>query len=129
MLALADVFAFPTEYREGVPRALLEAALAELPIVASRMPGCTDVVEDGRTGLLVPPRAPPELARALLHLLTDRPKGRAMGVRASDLVKREFSLDRTVARYKDLYDEILTNSVGLGTSRDAAASAGVPEAI
>ena len=41
LLGLADVFAFPTEYREGVPRALLEAALAGLPIVTTRMPGCS----------------------------------------------------------------------------------------
>ncbi|TIV68818.1 MAG: glycosyltransferase family 4 protein, partial [Mesorhizobium sp.] len=46
LLGIADVFAFPTEYREGVPRVLLEAGLAGLPIVASRMPGCTDVVQD-----------------------------------------------------------------------------------
>src|SRR4029077_12362566 len=40
LLRAADVFAFPTEYREGIPRALLEAAMARLPIVATSMPGC-----------------------------------------------------------------------------------------
>ena len=58
LLQMSDVFAFPTEYREGVPRALLEAALAGLPIVATRMPGCSDVVEEGTSGFLVPPRSP-----------------------------------------------------------------------
>ena len=62
LLGLADVFAFPTEYREGIPRALLEASLAGLPIVATDMPGCNDVVRDGWNGFLVPPRAPGILA-------------------------------------------------------------------
>ena len=55
LLGLADVFAYPTEYREGIPRALLEAALARLPILTTEMPGCADVVRDGWTGLTVPP--------------------------------------------------------------------------
>ena len=53
LLGMADLFAFPTQYREGIPRVLLEAGLAGLPIVASRMPGCNDVIEDGWNGYLV----------------------------------------------------------------------------
>ena len=71
LLGMADLFAFPTEYREGVPRALLEAALAGLPLIATRMPGCTDVVEDGKTGRLVPPHDPAALANAILQMLND----------------------------------------------------------
>ena len=62
LLRLADVFAFPTEYLEGVPRALLEAAVAGRPIVTTTMPGCTDVIRDGWNGFLVPPRDPRLLA-------------------------------------------------------------------
>ena len=62
LLSLADVFAFPTEYREGVPRMLREAALAGLPILGTRMPGCCDVVLDGLDGFLVPTREPRILA-------------------------------------------------------------------
>ena len=50
LLRLADVFAFPTEYREGVPRVLLEAALAGVPTVSTSMPGCCEVIRDGSTG-------------------------------------------------------------------------------
>jgi glycosyltransferase involved in cell wall biosynthesis len=113
LLTIADVFAFPTEYREGVPRCLLEAALAGLPIVTTRMPGCCDVVRDGWNGFLVPPRAPRILATRIVDLLRDRGRARAMGARASKLVKKEFNLPITVARYAAAYKELL-NGVGQG---------------
>jgi glycosyltransferase involved in cell wall biosynthesis len=107
LLGLADVFAFPTEYREGVPRVLLEAALAGLPIVTTRMPGCTDVVRDGWSGFLVPPSAPAALAGRILDMLRDRQAARMMGSRAAELVGREFTLDLTVARYAAVYADLL----------------------
>ena len=107
LLALADVFVFPTEYREGVPRALLEAALAGLPIVATRMPGCTDVVCDGESGFLVPPRSPGALADRILTMLRDPAAGRAMGGRAAALVRRDFGLELTAARYARIYTGLL----------------------
>ncbi|MGO4816692.1 glycosyltransferase, partial [Cupriavidus sp. 2MCAB6] len=55
LLALAELFVLPTEYREGIPRVLLEAGLAGLPIVTTDMPGCSDVVTHHWNGLLVPP--------------------------------------------------------------------------
>ncbi len=72
LLGVADVFAFPTEYLEGVPRALLEAAVAGRPIVTTKMPGCIDVICDGWNGFLVPPRDPRLLAERILDLLRDR---------------------------------------------------------
>ncbi|MBV9653600.1 MAG: glycosyltransferase [Acetobacteraceae bacterium] len=107
LLGAADVFAFPTEYREGVPRALLEAALAGLPIVATSMPGCTDVIRDGWSGVLVPPRDPPRLAASIIALLEDRVRAREMAERAARLVADEFSLARNVALYASAYRELL----------------------
>lgn len=107
LLGLADVFAFPTEYREGVPRAVLEAALAGLPIIATRMPGCTDVVRHGQTGFLVPPRSPASMAARILDTLADPVAAAAMGARAAALVREEFALDLTVGRYVALYNELM----------------------
>ena len=107
LLGMADLFAFPTEYREGVPRVLLEASLARLPIVATRMPGCVDVVRDGWNGVLVPPRAPEILAAKIIDLLRDRDTAKAMGERAAEFVTREFDLRLTVDRYAALYSELL----------------------
>jgi glycosyltransferase involved in cell wall biosynthesis len=109
LLKVADVFAFPTEYREGVPRALLEAALAGLPIVATRMPGCSDVVEDGTSGFLVPARSPRLLAGRIIDLLRQREAAAAMSARAAQWVRQEFGLDLTVARYVKVYEDLLAS--------------------
>ena len=107
LLRLANVFAFPTEYREGVPRVLLEAALAGLPIVTTTMPGCAEVIRDGWNGLLVPPGAPRVLAAKILHLLANRDKGVAMANRAAEYVRREFSLTTVVDRHAALYRQLI----------------------
>jgi glycosyltransferase involved in cell wall biosynthesis len=106
LLGAADVFAFPSEYREGVPRALLEAGLAGLPIVTTRMPGCCDVVRDGWNGFLVTPRSPEMLAARIVDLLRDRNRARTMAARTSDLVRQRFNLRITVARYAATYSEL-----------------------
>jgi glycosyltransferase involved in cell wall biosynthesis len=110
LLGIADVFAFPTEYLEGVPRALLEAAVAGRPIVATRMPGCTDVVRDGWNGFLVPPRDPRLMAERILDLLRDGAAAAAMGARAAQLVRTEFNLEITVARYAAVYEDLMRHS-------------------
>ena len=111
LLRLADVFAFPTEYLEGVPRALLEAAVAGRPIVTTTMPGCTDVIRDGWNGFLVPPRDPRLLAERILDLLRDRETAVAMGGRAAQLVRKEFNLEITVARYAAVYEDLVNGSI------------------
>jgi glycosyltransferase involved in cell wall biosynthesis len=111
LLGIADVFAFPTEYLEGVPRALLEAAVAGRPIVTTRMPGCTDVIRDGWNGFLVSPRDPLLLAERILDLLHDRVAAAAMGARAAQMVRTEFNLEITVARYAAVYQDLMKRSV------------------
>ena len=108
LLRLADVFACPTEYREGVPRVLLEAGLAGVPIVTTRVPGCDDVVLENWNGHLVPQRNPRALAAAILDFLQDPDRARAMGERSVDLVRREFDLDVVTDRYADLYRQLLS---------------------
>jgi len=111
LLSIAKVFAFPTELREGVPRVLLEAGAAGLPIVTTRMPGCSDVIRDGWNGWLVPPYAPRLLAERILDLLCDRETASAMGSRGAKLVRTEFNLGITVARYAAVYDELADHSI------------------
>jgi glycosyltransferase involved in cell wall biosynthesis len=110
LLGLADVFAFPTEYGEGMPRVLFEAALARLPIVTTSMPGCTEVIRDGWNGFLVPPRAPRLLAARILDLLRDRQTAQKMAGRAAEVVRQELGLVTIVARYAALYAELLDGS-------------------
>jgi glycosyltransferase involved in cell wall biosynthesis len=107
---MANVFAFPTEYREGVPRALLEAALVGLPLVATNMPGCDEVVHDRWSGRLVKPGAPHEMAAAIVDLLSDPAAAGAMGARAAQTVRRQFGLASTVERYQEVYRRFLAPS-------------------
>ncbi|MBZ9673826.1 glycosyltransferase family 4 protein [Mesorhizobium sp. ES1-3] len=112
LLGMADVFAFPTQYREGVPRVLLEAGLAGLPVVASRMPGCNDVIEDGWNGYLVPPRDVNALASRIIDILSDPDRGRLMGSRSVDFVRERFALAGVVDQYCDLYENVLASAHG-----------------
>lgn len=110
LLDLANVFACPTEYREGVPRVLLEAGLAGVPMVATRMPGCDDVVTEDWNGHLVPQRDPRAMAAAILDLLEDPTRARCMGQRSIELVRREYDLNVVTDRYADLYRRLLSTT-------------------
>lgn len=107
LLRMSDVFAFPTEYREGVARVLLEASLARLPIVSSAMPGCREVIRDGWNGLLTPPGEPEKLAAGILRLLEDREAAAAMAEHADALTRKRFSLEAIADRHATLYESIL----------------------
>ena len=111
LLRIADVFAFPSEYREGVPRALCEAALAGVPTVATSMPGCCEVITNGVNGFVVPPGSPLLLAEKILAVLDDPAPARAMAGRAAERVRQEFALTAIVAGHAALYRELI-DSVG-----------------
>ena len=68
LLALMDVVTLPS-YREGMPRLPMEAGLMRKPVVATNIRGCREVIEDGRTGILVPPKDAGALAEAITYLL------------------------------------------------------------
>lgn len=110
VLRCAQAFAFPTEYGEGIPRVLLEAALAGCPIVTTNLAGCCDVIREGWTGLLVPARTPRILADRILTMLRNRETSKTMAGRAATLVRQKFGLMNIVARYAALYTEILSDS-------------------
>ncbi len=114
LLKMADLFAFPTQFSEGVPRVLLEAALAGLPIVSTSMPGCRAVIQDGWTGRLVPPRAPDRLAERILEALAHRTESAAMAARLPALVRGNFTVAAGAARHATLYRALLANRAAPG---------------
>jgi glycosyltransferase involved in cell wall biosynthesis len=86
----ADIFALPS-WAEGLPVAVLEAMACGLPVVASNVGGTPDLLEDGVSGLLIPPRDPRALADALERLIRDREVRSSLGRAARARVERAFS--------------------------------------
>jgi glycosyltransferase involved in cell wall biosynthesis len=95
-------------YREGLPKALIEAAACGLPIVTCDVPGCREVVRDGDNGLLVPPRTVEPLAQALGRLIDDADLRARMGMRSRERAVAEFSIERVVADTLALYRSALS---------------------
>ena len=104
LLAASDLFVLPTYYREGLPRVLLEAAALDVPLIATGVPGCRDVVHHEATGLVVPPRDGAAIARAVQRLLDDPILGRNLAAGARTRVAENFSLDRVAADYTRIYE-------------------------
>jgi glycosyltransferase involved in cell wall biosynthesis len=96
---------------EGLPTVLLEAMAAALPVVATAVGGTHELVIDGQTGWLVPPRDPVSLARRLRDLLIAPRQGRAMGVAARARVSDCFSVERMVGELDVLYEGLLASKI------------------
>ncbi len=107
LLAASDLVVLPS-LAEALPTVLMEAAAAERPVVATRTGGTAEVVEDGVTGLLVPPGDPVQLADAVASLLTDVRRARAMGDAGRRKATESFGLDTQIERTLELWEEVGT---------------------
>jgi glycosyltransferase involved in cell wall biosynthesis len=105
LYAAMDVFVLPS-HREGFPRAAMEAAATGLPIVATDVRGCRQVVVDGVTGLLVPVRDPERLAIAISALGDDPSCRRQMGIAAARRAREEFDERRIVELVLSTYRDV-----------------------
>jgi glycosyltransferase involved in cell wall biosynthesis len=106
LLVELDVLALPS-WTEGLPLVVLEAMARRRPVVATPVGGTPEVVVDGETGLLVPPRDPDALAAALRRLLADADLRRRMGDAGYERVRERFSADAMTGRVLEIYDEVL----------------------
>ncbi len=120
-LAWWDIFVQPS-LAEGFGIAALEAMAVGLPVVVSRVGGLPELVEDSRTGLLVPPGDPAALAQCLAGLARDPERRRALGTAGRERARERFSVEQMVKAIADVYAEILDSRVAGG--RLAAAAAG-----
>ncbi len=98
----ADLFCAPS-FAEGVPVVLMEAMATGLPVVATRIMGVPELVDDGVSGRLVPPGRADALATAISELAGDRSRREAMGRAGRDKVVGEFDIDRSAASLAKLF--------------------------
>jgi glycosyltransferase involved in cell wall biosynthesis len=106
LLKMSDVFVLPSR-SEGLSNALLEAMRAGLPCVATAVGGNPEVVVDGKTGFIVPPDRPEELADSILKILRDPKERQRMGARGRDRVLQNFSVDSMVSAVMAEYARLL----------------------
>jgi glycosyltransferase involved in cell wall biosynthesis len=106
LLNTLDVFVLAS-LQEGLGVALLEAACAARPIVATNVGGIPEIVKDGDTGLLVPPADSESLADKIAHLLEHPEQGHCLGGNARALIRDRFSVTTMVESYVRLYEELV----------------------
>jgi glycosyltransferase involved in cell wall biosynthesis len=106
--AQADIVVLPS-YREGTPMSLLEAAAMAKPMIATRVPGCTEIVREGETGWLVPPRDSQALAEAILNAISQRDLWREYGNNARSLAQSRFESRLVCRQIIDDYARLLAS--------------------
>ena len=104
-----DVFVLPSR-NEGFPISLLEVMAMGTPVVATSVMGITDVVEDGRNGLLVPYDSPQELGNAILRLLSDDALRNALCEKAREFVRNGHTRNLFAARVESLYTRLCSDA-------------------
>lgn len=103
LLVAADLFVLPS-LSEGFPFVLLEALAMGCPVVASRVNGVPELIEDRKTGLLVPARDPQALARAIRDMLSDPTAASKMGAAGRAVVQDRLTVDRMVVNTTAIFD-------------------------
>lgn len=105
-LSIIDVFVF-SSLQEGLGLSLLEALASGKPCVASNVGGVSSIIEDGVTGILVPPKDTHALKEAIMRILKDKKLKTSLMQNGSALVRRKFSLERMIDEVVDVYNKAL----------------------
>ena len=106
LLRAMDVFVLPS-LGEGLPLTILEAMATGLPVIATTVGGVPELVREGTTGLLFPPRNAEALAQAIITLIEDPSLRHSMGRTAETHIRQNFSWQGTIDSYLALYDSLL----------------------
>jgi glycosyltransferase involved in cell wall biosynthesis len=118
VLAASDVFVLPSSLREGIPRAMLEAAAMALPIVTTDAPGCNDVVQNGVNGFLTRPGNGAALSEAIARLVRDGDMRLRFGAASRRAALERFDLSIVAAQTRRMYRELLTRKTGFARTNE-----------
>ncbi len=91
LLSAADVFIYPSYYREGIPRAILEALAMSLPIITTKTPGCRLTVKENKNGVLIEPRSKEAIKHAVIDIVSRKVEYKTMGNESRILAEQLFS--------------------------------------
>jgi len=106
IMKMVNIFIMPS-LREGLGIAALEAMAAEIPIVATKVGGLPEVIEDGISGILVPPRNDKAIVKALVYLIKNSEKAQEMGKQGLKICREKFSLKLMINNIEELYKSCL----------------------
>lgn len=112
ILSVLDVLVL-SSVSEGLPMILLEAMAARCPVVATRIGGIPELVEDNKTGILVEPKDSRALARAIESLLQNKEKAREMASLARSMIEREFMAEEMAKKIEDVYENLVRAKCGV----------------
>jgi glycosyltransferase involved in cell wall biosynthesis len=107
LLKQSHIFAFPSYYREGVPKSLIEACAVGRPIITTDSVGCRDCVIDGYNGFCIPIKNSRILAEKLEILINNKQMRVAMGLNSRKLAEQEFSVETVVKKHLEIYNTLL----------------------
>jgi len=102
VFAAMDLLALASDF-EGLPNVVMEAMAAGLPVVATDLGGCRELIVEGTTGFLVPPGSSAALSERIASVLARPDRGRSLGAAGRERIRLEFSLETMVRRFEDLF--------------------------
>lgn len=107
ILSIMDVLILASNYPDPLPRILIEASAMRKPIVATKVGGIPEIVEDGISGILIEPSDYKSLAEAVISLLENRPLATEMGLNARKIAESKFSIETHVREIENIYIELI----------------------
>jgi glycosyltransferase involved in cell wall biosynthesis len=111
LLQTADIFVLPSQEREGLGVALIEAMAVGLPVIGTDLGGIPEVIEDGENGFLVSPGSSEQLAEALRKLVADQALRTGMGLRGRQMYEEKFTMPKMIQQIETLYDQLLAEKI------------------
>ncbi len=107
LLIASHIMAFPSYYREGVPKSLIEACAIGRPIITTDSIGCRDTVDDGYNGFIVPVKDVAALTQKLTLLIEDAELRERMGRNSRKKAEAEFSVEDVISKHLSIYEKLI----------------------
>ena len=107
LLKQCHIVAFPSYYKEGLPKSLIEATAIGRPIITTNSIGCKETVDDGYNGFLIPVKDIDALADKLELLIGNDALRQEMGKNSRRLAEDNFSIDQVVAKHLEIYGSLI----------------------